>query len=123
MKSTYQEQIAFIKKIEEDEKGLLLIKALEDIFIVDIIVQRVIEIYDTGISKNIGHAILDEFRDQNNYIFFENELKSICGFTKEDSVSSDIIFQCFSDKGKIDISKLKGKLIHALQLNSKHEDS
>jgi len=119
MKLTYQEQLEIIKKIDTDEKGLILIKAIENIFKVEKIVERIAEKSDNNSTINndkiVSYAIIDEFRTQNNYTFFERELKKICGFDEEHDISGDIIFQSTNEKGEIDISKLKEDLIHVVE--------
>jgi hypothetical protein len=51
-----------------------------------------------------------QFRNHDNYIFFEKELKNYCGFPLDDEISSNTIFECCSE-GKVDIMKLKKELI------------
>lgn len=116
MSLTAKEQISRINTIDKSENALMLIKAIESFLNIGKVVTTVIsrhtseKKYVNDLIKNIGLEIIDEFRNHDNYIFFEKELKNYCGFPLDDEISSNIIFDCCSE-GKVDIMKLKKELI------------
>ncbi|MFE4525177.1 hypothetical protein ACFRCQ_24220 [Cytobacillus firmus] len=118
MEFTLKEQIRRINEIDKNEKTIILIKAIESFLNISLVVKIVINKYTTqredinNFLRSIGLEIIDEFRNQDNYIFFEKNLKKYCGFQEDDVVSSNIIFECCSEE-KVDILKLKKELIDA----------
>jgi hypothetical protein len=113
---TFEEQVRKINQIDQNGKGVLLIKAIEDTFVVDKIVNQVLNksMYKKqNIANKVGQDIIDEFRMQNHYIFFEKELKLFCGFNSDDNLFGDIIFQCFTKKA-FDLQKFKNELIELI---------
>jgi hypothetical protein len=113
---TFEEQVRRINQIDQNEKGLLLIKAIEDSFMIEKIVNQILNkpVYKKqSIANKVGQDIIDEFRMQNHYTYFEKELKLLCGFNTDDNLSGDIIFQCFT-KDTLDLQKLKDELIELL---------
>lgn len=128
MTLTLQEQIRRINEIDKSEKALILIKAIESFLNISTVVNIVLNKYtsqskdNTHYIKSIGLDIIDEFRNHDNYIFFEKELKRFCGFHEEDEVSSNTIFECCSE-GEVDILKLKKELMDAANfLHDKTEE-
>lgn len=128
MKLSLQEQVIRINNIDKNDKTFILIKAIESLLNINKVVNVVLNKYTTqnkvinNYIKTIGLEIIDEFRNYDNYVFFEKELKKYCGFLEEDEVSSDIIFQCSID-GKVDIVKLKKELIGAANfIHNESED-
>ena len=118
MELTLKEQIERINALDKSEKALILIKAIESFLNISTAVNIVLNKYTSKNKdnhhyiKSIGLDIVDEFRNHDNYIFFEKELKKFCGFHEEDEVSSNTIFECCSE-GKVDILNLKKRLIDA----------
>lgn len=112
MEFTLKEQIRCINEIDKNEKTIFLIKAIESFLNISLVVEKVINKYTTqredinNYLRSIGLEIIDEFRNHDNYIFFEKNLKKYCGFQEDDEASSDIIFECCSDE-TVDILKLK----------------
>ena len=88
MTLTLQEQISRINEIDKSERALILIKAIESFLNINKVVNTVINKHMTQRKdinlhiKSIGLDIIDEFRNHDNYIFFEKELKKVLWFSR-----------------------------------------